>query len=311
MQEAVKNCTENLRVHMLQALLWAMAAEFRHVHEVDFFRYLEDEPKQNKERLEELIGIDASKFLLAYLKKYYTKELNVLSYFNPKKKDFSLYSGPLRSEIPEIRSESRHGDYGKSYSIMLDLQKELNFSLLELGQILFRIFLDLQWMSGYGGKAWANIADGYVKLLKASTLQDRIIYIDHAYDLQHNNDTVFTKLKSYYKDSGYEWIRLALDWKREATDIRGFYEKVSGSLKPIVARIAKEIHNLTMEDFPKDDGVKGAATDKEKKKERLAAFFIRNQWYVWKDIAVEDSTYYEGVCTGEPIYCFYKIKILL
>jgi hypothetical protein len=69
-----------------------------------------------------------------------------------------------------------------------------NVSLVEFIKSMFK---DLMWQDSYGGKAWEKIANGWLMLHDAKTIQDIPIAIDHLLDLQHNNGSVFTKLDSY------------------------------------------------------------------------------------------------------------------
>lgn len=88
---------------------------------------------------------------------------------------------------------------------------------------------DQLWYNQYGGKPWAQIAEGCYMLLNASSQGSKIVAIDHAYDLQHNNDFVFDKLSTYKSKSGsLEWLKIALETKKHAKNIYGLLDKTSG-----------------------------------------------------------------------------------
>ena len=147
------------------------------------------------------------------------------------------------------KSQGREESYVSSFLSVEKARKNLKLSKKEAVNCIRELYGNVSWDSSYGGDAWAAIAEAYLKLANANTPQERIVYIDHAYDLQHNTGSVFTKVRPYYKDSSLSWMASALDWKRDAEDLRGFYAKVSGSLKPVVAWVAKNQHDMTMEDF--------------------------------------------------------------
>jgi hypothetical protein len=75
--------------------------------------------------------------------------------------------------------------------------------------------------------------------------------IDHIYDLQHNTDTVFNKLRSYYK-GGYGWIEQALTDK---ANVKSYYEllkKTSGTIRALAPRILYNKLGQTWEDYTKN-----------------------------------------------------------
>ncbi len=64
------------------------------------------------------------------------------------------------------------------------------------------------------------------------------VAIDHVYDLQHNKDTVFNKLKRYYQDGmGYAWIVNALDFKANIQSYHDLLENASGTVKSMAMPI--------------------------------------------------------------------------
>lgn len=78
--------------------------------------------------------------------------------------------------------------------------------------IYAKIFNDMEWGSSYGGKAWGHIAETWRDLARASDSEDwttMLVLTDHAFDLAHNNGSLFTKAKPEVR----EWLFKALEEK--------------------------------------------------------------------------------------------------
>jgi len=239
--EAVEQIIENLHTHMLKAVKYALCAEIRHIFDATATESLKQLVEKNK---------NIRTFIKTYYKKYIT-----FTEISRTPLDFLLddRSGGA-DRLRNVLSKETDSKRKSSYRAITETQKELKITNLELSKIFEYLFLNLVWQSQFGGSAWADIAKSYYMLLKAKRKNEKIIAIDHAYDLQHNTDTVFNKLQIYYKD-GYSWIRDALDWKRDVEDIRFFYNKVSPQLRRIVAFIAYNVYGITMEDKLYQHGV--------------------------------------------------------
>ena len=127
-------------------------------------------------------------------------------------------------------------DYLPSRKQSYNAIKKLNVLPADLMNMFKEAFMS-DWFvrqfaeSHYGGKAWAMVADAYTKLSVATTQGEQMVAIDHVYDLEHNNGTLFTKIKEYSGDGGYKWIRLALDFKRNIRDSFSLYNQVSPGLR--------------------------------------------------------------------------------
>jgi len=111
------------------------------------------------------------------------------------------------------------------------------------------------WEEGYGGKAWWNIAKGYNRLLNAKSIPDKMVAIDHVYDLQHNSNTVFDKVRDYYK-SGYSWLKDSLDDKAQIKDPHVYIDKTSPQLFRPLAYAFKQLYGKTIESFKKEQSEK-------------------------------------------------------
>lgn len=108
-------------------------------------------------------------------------------------------------------------------------------------------FVKLGWQSSYGGKPWSDICKGWVDLHNAQFGKDGAMMaavIDHVYDLQHNTNTVFNKLKLYYK-SGYDWIKDALDYKANIKQLYELMDKCQRTVANYASFILKQAQNTT------------------------------------------------------------------
>lgn len=75
--------------------------------------------------------------------------------------------------------------------------------------------------------------------------------IDHIYDLQHNTDTVFNKLRSYYK-GGYGWIEQALTDKANVKTYFELLKKTSGTVRVLAPPVLYNKLGQTWESATKD-----------------------------------------------------------
>lgn len=229
---AVKKATDELKIHMLKALKWAISGELRHI----FFNSKYNDDVENAK-----LKSETTNFFQVF-EQFYKN----YGYKKSKKGVTARISGVIKKEPP--------GERMNAYKAISSAIKETGISNFDFGKAAEDAFKNIEWISGYGGSMWGQIANGYYKLLNAKTTKEKVKWIDHAYDLQHNNSTVFEKVKRYYKDSdNYNWIMNALDWKRDVKDVRGFYNKVSVQLKPIVAYVSKNVFGKEGIDKYKDE----------------------------------------------------------
>jgi len=108
---------------------------------------------------------------------------------------------------------------------------------------------DYAWDESYGGKSWSNICDGWLRLYNSTTKLEMYVAIDHVYDLQHNNDSVFNKVKRYLKfpvDSyteyaahNTEWLTNALDLKANIKNIHTLLPLCSSDMRKIASMVLK------------------------------------------------------------------------
>ena len=99
----------------------------------------------------------------------------------------------------------------------------------------------------FGGDNWIKICDGLLKLNSASGTMEMVMYIDHIYDLQHNNGSIFDKSERFEKNGSHSWVKKALDFKKYANNPWKLWEKCSPGLKKFMARIIKAYTGSTYE----------------------------------------------------------------
>jgi len=253
---------------------------------------------------------DALNKILNYLKKHmlYSLQYAICSelrhldqyYHDDKNKNIHNYIHNFLRIFNNVDSQNSRD---KVYNLGMKAKKQMNISISEFGEITKELFLHGDWpCSAYGGTAWAQISEGLIKLSEATSIKDKIIWIDHCYDLQHNTDTVFNKLFLYSK-GGYEWIGKALDWKNKVQDVREFYDVVSNKLKPIVAYISKNQSNKSMDTFKKKpiNIMRWGSEDVRDNKNRDPLVWKNGTWKggiwyggIWKNGTWENGTWEDG-----------------
>ena len=137
----------------------------------------------------------------------------------------------------------------KKYSVSWDAAKNSGASEEEIVKLAFQAFGSLEWEPAYGGDKWADIARGWLNLDKAQSRGDIMIYIDRVYQLQHNNDTVFNKIRRYTKGGKYDWIQKALDHKFRIKSPYELMNKVSPEMKRLAGFILKASKGTSLEGF--------------------------------------------------------------
>ena len=143
-------------------------------------------------------------------------------------------------------------DLGSRRTDVDNVMTDLHWDPPKIMSAAVGVFTKFDWEDEYGGKLWGEIARTWIKIFESTSTAQRIIWIDHAYDLQHNNDTVFTKLDEYYDDGSLQWLKYALNWKKKNYSITEFYDLVSPSLRSTVAWVGKNIHDITLEQHAQD-----------------------------------------------------------
>jgi len=101
-----------------------------------------------------------------------------------------------------------------------------------LPDVYVRIFSDLDWEDQYGGDAWARIAETWRDLEKAAAEEDwnqMYLLVDHAFDLVHNNGSLFTKASEGVK----KWLFKALEEKYFLDPLQ-YRDKLSGDARKLL-----------------------------------------------------------------------------
>jgi len=212
-QDYFKQAKETIVNHIyndfMYAVYFALASELYHTNDASDFESFNYKNEKDRADLKKEVGLT-------------DKEIDIL--------------GKLGSNIP-----SRKVRYNK-------LKKLLSPD--EMANIAIKVFGKHKWWnSAYGGEAWANIAKGYKRLINAKTIGDKMVAIDHVYDLQHNSDTVFDKVQEYYKGGDLYWLKNALDDKAQIKEPHVYLDKTSPQLFRPLAYAFKQLYGKTLESF--------------------------------------------------------------
>jgi hypothetical protein len=317
-KEAVKDCVNALHKHMLMALLWSLSCEARHAEEESdieaiYEDFLNGEPIGNNDEkylvfwqnyFDSYENLRATKKLPTIAVKTAKRIQKVSDHLSDEARDDdkakwinitkSEKTSDLEKKVAKImmQATTKPSARKNAFYILLATKEKVKFSSLDVANAFIFLFKDIEWYEGYGGDSWADIAIAYKKLLESSSLADKIVWIDHAYDLQHNNGTVFSKVSSYDKN-GFGWLQKALSWKKNATDLRGFYDRVSGSLKPVVAWVAKNEHGKALDTYEAPEIHVGDFV--EVKPSKVIAFKCEASFWGWETSKILDPQYYKGV----------------
>ena len=167
----------------------------------------------------------------------------------------------LKKQPAPRRYKSDSESYRRSFAAMEAARQKTGTSLSDVALLAERMFREPRWSSSYGGSKWGDIAQhlakmsepeystekvravvtdpetGRMQMVETNEFRDPGAYsqmfqeIDRAYDLQHNTNTVFNKLKKYYLGSeGYGWIAKMLDFKANVGNPRELRGLVSGTM---------------------------------------------------------------------------------
>ena len=184
------------------------------------------------------------------ISKYYKKFRSILEYDDPREFD-------MISSLKDRHGRGRNPDYDTSFFAIQRVLPSINKSPLDFVVAAEDVFRNSKWEQSYGGKNWADICRGWIKLKTAKDVSQKITWVDHIIDLQHNTGTVFNKLKSWSKDGTYDWIKEVLEHKKHAKNIMELVPFASPQIKQIALRVVKEKEGQTKEkgynyDFFKD-----------------------------------------------------------
>jgi hypothetical protein len=238
--DAIDKILKESKAQLLDSVFFAVCAEFRHIFD--------------NNSADKLKGFFDKHGMKQFIKNYgaYYKLLSIGA---------NEFLDRDREELRSKFADNSRG-YQDGYKATMKALKANGKTKADFMEVAEKAFNDLNWASNYGGKAWARICNGWLKLNGATKPGDMIVWIDHVYDLQHNTDTVFNKLKSYYKD-GYSWIKTALDKKAKIKNLYELYDNMSIGLQPFFTAVMKNVYNLALDRFL--DMSKGVKVDLDKK----------------------------------------------
>jgi hypothetical protein len=324
-KDAVKKLFPHLREELLNSVFYAICAEMRNTTSMmrDYMTFF---PKGSRERK---LYYDWLKYMRIHRKSggdksYNDEDIEVMDVEKP--------SSDVRTpELEKDNSEDRNLSFkAANYAI-----KKNGVSRKEFIDMATEMFYNGNWSSSYGGPAWGRIGKGWQSLNMSDQLTPRkkqavdspvkpmSVAIDHVYDLQHNTDTVFNKLKSYYSPkSGYSWLKKALDHKANVKSYHDLLGYTSGSVKSMALpvlynRLGTTWEQNLRENRPDDlyDHAKAAQKEKDDEQEamiqanmKLAQQQAADLQAKKKPISMDDA--FSQVTTQNPFKVGDKIKCI-
>ncbi len=88
-----------------------------------------------------------------------------------------------------------------------------------------RIFREPGWGTNYGGHRWADISGAVVNYLTGKL--PAAVFVDHAFDLQHNGGALFNKHPMTDQKTADEHLKEVLDYKRRLSGVTALYQSLS------------------------------------------------------------------------------------
>lgn len=209
---AEKQILPTLKKELLSSVFFALCAEIRHIFD-------ENDGSSGQPDFDDTVGLPLNTF-------------KIYSFFGDYRENYD-YSNP-NTNNSERYGKEQFG-YFRSYEAIEITRQDHNLTRHQTVRLFEEAYSKANWNDGYGGEAWANIARGWMRLNTAKTKDEIYVAIDHVYDLQHNTDSVFNKLKKYYisERGGYRWIKEALDLKASILSMQELVPHLSGSMKKL------------------------------------------------------------------------------
>lgn len=126
----------------------------------------------------------------------------------------------LMNEYSFKFGQGRSSSYEYAVSVFTSkpLQRQIEFVRLALD-----IFKRRSWSSAFGGEKWATIARALLEFLSGRV--GHTVFVDHAFDLQHNGGTMFDKHAMLSLRTDEYVLRRQLDCKK-AAQVPELYEKL-------------------------------------------------------------------------------------
>lgn len=277
-QEVAKTLFPELKKNLLNAVFFSICAEMRHVLDMVEGYGLDNKIKQ----VEQVCGRKFSQLFADFITRYQNRNdlHSFLSKPNPEAMK-SIDTDALRkANIPgaaavHYKSRNRLSGASKSYRKAYTAALEVSPSRKKFVQLSEYCFRDkrnysrvadkkfsgsekmnqedaiFSWTTSYGGENWRRISAAWLNLHDAQTLQEQMLYIDVIWDLQHNSNTVFNKVKQYAKDGGFGWLREALDKKFRIKIPYEIWPKSSKFLQEFSGYVLRHTHGSSLEAYNK------------------------------------------------------------
>lgn len=236
LEEVAEKLIPNLKLELMDVLFRAVVSEIKHV-----------------------FNFNDPDILKLLVKKYHPGVGEDFSSFSDNISATASDSRSLSSQSAQARdgnSEYSDRKHDRDLKNIIDRSNDNKQKVISLVKESFKnvddfmiiaktLFLNADWNEGYGGNNWASIVEGYFRLKNASNFNSLIIAIDHVYDLQHNNGSVFEKIPEYGKQADgrsvglkhHYWIKKALDYKRDVKSASELLSKVSPTMKKLASKI--------------------------------------------------------------------------
>jgi len=246
----------HLRKELMDATFLSICAEIRHLYD----------NTQDEKKMQQIVQ---SSVFRKYTRKY--AELRSFSGLGAGAQQYSNggKQGAVANDIHprRIRTkfEGSHNAYTVSMKAALWAIKKSGQSAREFVTLCRYAFDNLRWSSSYGGRAWANICEGWLMLQdsQSDNIRRAIVNIDHVFDMQHNTGTVLNKVKEYAVNGGYGWLSAGLDFKAHATSPYLLVDKCSSDMRKL-ARMALKAAGY------RDERMDAALADAEKMTSKTA-----------------------------------------
>lgn len=298
-QYAQKQLLPYLGTKLAQALFIAVCAELRHVQDRNQ-QWSEFKHTKNKTF------------------KNYIRNYNLMA-----DKELKAFHPTRDLERPELPTNEK--GYTTSFKAAKKAIKDTGGNVIDFANMAADAFTDLKWSQAYGGKKWAEIAHGYIQLRRALdnynpqapsptsvSAENLIAAIDHAFDLEHNTGTVLNKVAYFdVEGEGYDWIKKALDLKRDA-NMYDIAKKASSDMRKLGHEVLKVagMQDKQLKKVPAEAGIPKKVVKLQgfgKKPETTKAAFL-----IGDEVEVKNVDDVKGVVisfTQTPNGILYSVKV--
>ena len=156
----------------------------------------------------------------------------------------------LALEFEKIGNTDQEGfsEYKARYQVVTDLMQSVGMDQYEFVKTCEGIFgLKTFWSDSYGGGAWVQVCRGWRELNNtAPTDYNKLAtYIDHMYDIEHNNGSIFNKIERYADKTAegrtgeFGWIKEFLNYKAATKNMHNVLIRCSTSMQKLALPVLK------------------------------------------------------------------------